>query len=347
MILNGYAILDILVTLLRLGLVFPVVWLALSTWLRWRNAPDLATRFAVEDRSYLLFLLAGVLVALNLLAWPLLYLLLQSYVPEWPGVMCIYGVTRIGTGSVGTSRHLPFLLEVLQASKPLLVFLSGGWFVLHLINRRTQTAPLTGHILLGVLATGLLAGVDSVAELAYLLIPKKEVFLAHGCCTAFLEDDHGPLRFAPPQLLEGVVAAWLIPVYLVVNAGMVVALLLAARACHRQLPTRWLAPLLGAGVFTLAVNGSFVTEVAAPALLHMPDHHCPYDLVSQAPPSVVAIGLFVAATFCVGWGCCAGWLASGPELRPLAAGLVCGLFNLAAIGYGSSLSILVIELSIA
>ena len=58
-------------------------------------------------------------VGLGLASWPLLYLLLQSYVPEWPDVMCIYGVTRVGAGSVGASRFLPGLVTALQVLKPL------------------------------------------------------------------------------------------------------------------------------------------------------------------------------------------------------------------------------------
>ena len=134
--------------------------------------------------------------ALNVLAWPIFYLLLQSYVTEWPGVMCIYGVTRVGAGSLGSSRFLPPLLDTLQVTKPLLVFLSGAWFALHLVDRRTRTAPLTGRVLLLLLAASLLACADAAAELAYLSIPKKEEFLSSGCCTAAFAE-YGPTRFVP------------------------------------------------------------------------------------------------------------------------------------------------------
>src|SRR5438034_2096252 len=102
MILNAYAVLDAFVSFLRLGLGFLVLWLGLSAWWMWvRHAPVNEGRKALEDRCYLLFLLAGLLLALNVLSWPIFYLLLQSYVVEWPGIMCIYGVTRIGVGSIG------------------------------------------------------------------------------------------------------------------------------------------------------------------------------------------------------------------------------------------------------
>jgi len=89
--------------------------------------------------------------------------------------MCIYGVTRIGTGSLGPSRFLPTLVTVLQATKPALVFLSGAWFVLHTLNRRTRTASLTGRVLVLLVLAGSLAVADAAVETAYLVIPKKEV----------------------------------------------------------------------------------------------------------------------------------------------------------------------------
>src|SRR5258708_14307692 len=157
MILNSYAILDAFVSLLRgfAGLILVV--LGLIAWWKGRGLVTPESRKALEDRGTLLFLLAFLLVGLNLISWPLLYLLLQSYVPEWPGVMCIYGVTRIGTGSLGLSRFLPTLVTTLQFVKPALLFLSGAWFVLHLLNRRTRTAPLTGRALSLLLLVGFLA----------------------------------------------------------------------------------------------------------------------------------------------------------------------------------------------
>src|SRR3712207_8430081 len=48
---------------------------------------------------------------------------------------------------------------------------------------------------------------------------------------------------------------------------------------------------------TLFRSGLFLVEEAAPALLGLPYHHCPYDLIPQAPEAVVAVGLFLAGCF--------------------------------------------------
>src|SRR5256885_11838408 len=144
MILNAYAILNVFLALVRLLSGLRVIGLVIRAWLMGRKPLAPESRKELEDRGSLLFLMAFLLLGLDLVSWPLLYLLLQSYVTEWPGVMCIYGVTQIGTGSTGVSRFLPGLLKFLQLTKPALVFCSGAWFTLYLINRRTQTAPL-GH----------------------------------------------------------------------------------------------------------------------------------------------------------------------------------------------------------
>src|SRR5262249_16054841 len=154
------------------------------------------------SRGALLFLLAFLLLGLNLAAWPLLYLLLQSYVPEWPGVMCIYGVTQVGTGSLGASRFLPELLKTLQVTKPALVFGGGARFVLYGVNRRTVAAPVLGRVLLALTFLGLFAELDATAELAYLAIPKKEEFLSAGCCSVGFDSWVRSARLLPQGLLR-------------------------------------------------------------------------------------------------------------------------------------------------
>src|SRR4051812_38551736 len=95
MIVNSYFVFLAFVGALRLVLAILVVVFGFRAWLVARAADDPAERDRATGRDYLLFLLVLVLLGLSLASWPLLYLMLQSYVPEFQGVMCIYGVTRI------------------------------------------------------------------------------------------------------------------------------------------------------------------------------------------------------------------------------------------------------------
>jgi hypothetical protein len=345
MIVNAYGVLDGFLAALRLGLALLVLSLGARALAAWRPPAGAEERKGLEDRSYLLVLLAGTLFALNVLSWPVFYLLLQSYVPEWPGVMCVYGVTRIGTGSLGPSRFLPPLVDALQAAKPALVFLSGAWGVLYLLNRRTPTAPLTGRVLGVLLAVGLLAAADAGAELAYLVIPKKEEFPPEGCCTLAFDGESRASRLLPRALFDEDQGRRLWVHYYGVNLGMIAALagtvlLKPGRAAA------WLVPLLLIALLSAAVSGVFLVEVAAPRLLGRPFHHCPYDLIPGAPESLVAVALFVLGAFAVGWACVAGWLGGSPETASSLPGVIDRLLRLALLGYAGALIMMSLELAL-
>lgn len=335
-ILNTYAVLLAFVAVVRLAL--GVVIVAVGLGRRESMTPD--GRTAQENRGYLLLLLALVLVALNLFSWPLLYLLLQSYVPEWPGVMCIYGVTQIGKDSLGASRHLPGLLHLLQWTKPCLVFAGGAWFVLYLLNRRTASGSLLRRLFAVLLPLGTLAVVDATAELAYVAIPKREVFASAGCCTV----DVNTSRFMPPVLVGDAGRPWLYAVYYTANIALILSLFAATRSAPGR---RGLSLFLLAGVINGVVSGLFLVEVAAPALLHLPYHHCAYDLIERVPEAVVAIAFHVGALFCLGWACVAHWLGRSAETEPFVGGTVRLLLRVGLFLYLESLAMLSLELILA
>jgi hypothetical protein len=345
MILNSYAVLLAFVALLRLLLGLLVVGVGASAW-RAAAAPVTPEgRTALEDRCYLVFLLALLLVGLNLVSWPLLYLLLQSYVPEWPGVMCIYGVTQIGQGSLGPARYLPGLLRFLQLAKPALVFAGGAWFVLYLLNRRTPNAPLLPRLFLVLLPLGALAAADAVAELTYIGIPKKEEFADAGCCTA--AEGGGAERFLPPVLVSEAGRPWLYAAYYGLNGALLLALLAATRRPGATPGPLGLALLVLGGLAVLAVSGLFLIEVAAPTLLHLPYNHCAYDLIPDVPEAMVAVTYFLAGCFLLGWAAVARWFGRCPETEPFLARSVRGLLRASFWVLLASLAMLSLELVLA
>jgi hypothetical protein len=346
MILNAYAVLVGFLALFRLALALMVIGLAIAAWRRWRPAADPETRRIVEDRCYLLYLLAFLLIGSNVVSWPLFYLLLQSYVPQWPGVMCVYGVTQIGAGSLGSSRFLPGLIRALEAMKPALVFASGAWFVLYLINRQTQTAPLLRRILVLVAAVGTLAVADAGVELTYLVIPKKEDFLFGGCCTAAFDSDSRASRFLPHALVGDHYRPWLVAAFWSITLGMIFALTISALSPAAR--TQWgLAPLLAGALLSLALGPIFLVEIAAPALLHLPYHHCPYDLIPEVPESMVGVALYLLGSFAVGWACVARWLGACPETRTFLGDKVATLLFVGLVGYLGASVMMAVELALA
>jgi hypothetical protein len=345
MILNAYAVLDAFFLLLRLGAGLLLIGLAAAAVRQaWGPEPTPEGRQRLEDRCYLLALVGLLAGVLNVASWPVFYLLLESYIPEWPGVMCVYGVTQVGRGSLGVSRFLPDLVRAVQVTKPVLVFLSGAWLVLYLLNRRTRTAPLTGRVLLLVLGLGVLAVSDATLEAAYVVIPKKEELPPLGCCTVAFRDGS---RFAPEVLVGEEGRPWLYAAYYAVNGAMILALFAWPRLRRGAAAGRraWLLALPAA--LSLAVNGLFLTEVAAPLLLDMPSHHCPYDLLPKAPESLPAVFLFVLGGFAVGWAGVASWLGASRETEASLPPLVRRLLSLALSCYLASVGLMSLELALA
>jgi hypothetical protein len=320
-----------------------VVGLGFTAWRGGKQSPTPDLRGALEDRSYLVLLLALLLLGLNLVSWPLLYLLLQSYVPEWPGVMCIYGVTRIGTDSLGPARYLPDLLRVLQLSKPVLVFLSGAWFGLYLLNRRTATGPLLNRLFVALLPLGILAVAGAATELAYLAIPKKEEFPPGGCCVEDINTSAS--RFLPPVLVSDAGRPWLESAFFGASLILLLALFLATRRRNAAPGARGLALLLLGSLVGLATGAVFLVEVAAPTILHTPGHHCAYDLIHQAPEAVAAVLFFVGGAYCLGWACVARWFGRCPETAPYLSETVRRLLRWSLAGFGVGLAMLAVELA--
>ena len=83
----------------------------------------------------------------------------------------------------------------------------------------------------------------------------------------------------------------------------------------------------------MAVSALFLVEIAAPRLLRLPYHHCPYDLLPRVPESVVMMGLFAAGFFAVGWAWVAGCWAEDDEGGSRQAKVIQPLLDLAWIGY--------------
>ncbi len=344
MIINAYAVIMLLINGIRLPAAMLVIVLAMLTLARCRVMLSPQDRKGVEDRSYLLTTLVALLLMLNVVSWPVLYLLLQSYVPEFPGVMCIYGVTRVGMGSIGPSQYLPSLVTTLQLTKPALLFVGGGWFVIYWINRQTRTAVLLRRVLVGVLLLGVCSLADSVAESAYLLIPKRVEMPNAGCCTAITHDlagSNGAVGWLPSGD-----NGWLSMAYFCGN-GLMIAILAARFTFLRNHSSKFSLAILPIGTLVLVpISLLFLTEVAAPAILHLPLHHCAYDLIPAAPETVAGMGLFVVAVFSIGWACLAAWMARGAETEEFLPGMVNRALFLALFGFTGSLILFSVELGL-
>jgi hypothetical protein len=334
MIVNAYAVLAAFVGLLQLAFGLLVIRFSF-------DRGGIATKSELEERPYLLLLLSFLLIGANLASWPLLYSLLQSYVPSWPDVMCIYGVTQIGRGSLGSSRHLPWLLVTVQCTKPLLVFLGGSWFVLYLANRATRTAVLMPRLLRGLLPLGVVSVVDSVCVASYLAIGKQEHSLSAGCCTSQLADRS---RVLSESLLGAGSHPWLTAILVLLVTGLCLGILtvIRGRVDHR----RFLPGLIAGALIAMPLGGLFLVEIASPVLLERP-HYCPYDLIGEVPESVLGVVLFVLGGFSIGWAGVLGRWGRVEETQSVLPRLIGSLLFLGLFGYLGSMIMFIVEFSLS
>lgn len=291
MILHAASLLALFVGLVELALGATVATLAVRALRRRRLDPA-----AVDAGLPLVGHLATVLTAVAVVAWPLLYLLLDAYVPQWRGVVCIQGVTRIGEGSVGPARFLPPLLVVLQATKPALVLAVGAWAVLRAANRATATGALAGRELVALVACGAVAAADALLTGAYVLIPKREQFLESGCCAV---PARGTTQLVDGEFTTRTAAAFDGRVLSLAYVAVTLALVLATTWALRR--PRWTFGALLAAALAVPVGLVFLREVAAPRFLGLPGHRCAHCVLSSSVAGVAFLALAATGVLCVAW----------------------------------------------
>jgi hypothetical protein len=258
--------------------------------------------------------------------------------------MCIYGVTQVGAGSVGPSGWLPTLLGVLEWSKPALVFAGGAWFVLYALNRQTVSGPLLPRLFLALPVVAVLALADAAVELTYVVIPKIDVLPSSGCCTTPTGDGWTSWFTVAGDTDAG--RSWLWLAYYGGNLALIAALF--ATAFRRGMVGGWrLAGLLAGGAAVAVASGVFLADVAAPTLLRLPFHRCVYDLVPQAPEAILAVALFVAGGFLLGWAGVAHAWGRSAETRQIVDDAVGRMLRLSAWAFLASLLMLSLELGLA
>jgi len=255
-----------------------------------------ATAGETDVRRPLIALVAATLVVVTIVSAPLFYLLLASWVPRWSGVMCVEGVRRIGLGASGAVGMLPRLVGALDVAKPLVVFAAGAWMVL----RRVPGTAATRRAACAAIALGCIAAFDGAAEAAYVVVPKEEVVADGGCCTAATRAVARDAGLTPDGAAadggRGIAAA-----FAATTAALGVASLAARRGTGLAGRPVAGAVLCAAAAVTIPLATTYLADVVAPAVLHLPFHRCVWCAFASAPETIVGAALFLGGVFCVGW----------------------------------------------
>jgi len=272
-------------------LALPIGYLALKTYVQTGKTVTEEERDSLEDRSYLLLMIAAVVLAVKLGEWPLFYVTLQSVIPHIHGAMCIFGVMQAR----------PVLSGVVQLLKPLVFFGIGGWLILRRLGPVFEFSPLfrTKHLLLA--AISLFIFMDSAMDLLYFTSFDTGADVA--CCTTVFDLAEGKQAALTASLIGKGYDRVLLPLYFFTNIMMLAYLaysfITVAVGKLLLLRTRAAGAVLAAINAVITIAALF--EVISPRAMDLPYHHCIYCMWQYAPPSVVMTAFFVIGAFSPGW----------------------------------------------
>ncbi|MCF6148239.1 MAG: hypothetical protein E3K37_06240 [Candidatus Kuenenia sp.] len=295
MILNIYTIIMLFIAIVSLSLGGFLLSLTLKAIITFNTFVPLESKTKYEQKGYLIFLLGCVVIFIRMLAWPWFYFMLQSFVPEVPGAMCIFGVTRI----------MPSTVTFLQIIKPVSFFFMGGWIFCYYVDKAHPTSPLTRKILLFLLPICTLLFIDSGTDIYYILFMKPLVSVS--CCATFFDVPLRPSAMIPQAIFGKNFDTALFFLYYFINIVLVIFLFLTLSNKWKSLLHLSDKILLyiqsGIGLINIPVVVLSFMEVIAPKLMQLPFHHCLYCFIGNGivPDAPLMLGLFIIGTFSIGW----------------------------------------------
>lgn len=268
-----------------------VIWGGFSSFIlykKWGRSFTQEDRVELENRSYLVLLIIAVILLMRLVNWPLFYATFQSFISDIEGAMCIFGVAQVKPG----------LTRFLELLKPIVVFLIGGWLILNHLDRATKTSPLMRKKLFLLSIICLFVLVDSLGDIFLILRIAPESLVS--CCTTVTDISNRPTRTTPISIFGPEYGRPLQSLFFITHLALLgfIGVSLKFRMFRRPiLGLLFLFSILNASLFLLSQ-----IEVFAPAMMHLPFHHCLYCLWQYVPDSILLFGFFSLGTFSVGWG---------------------------------------------
>ncbi|HQU31361.1 MAG: hypothetical protein HRU72_08825 [Planctomycetia bacterium] len=295
MIINIYTLIMLFVAFLSLFLGGFLFYAAIKMLLGFKPAIPLEIKSTYEQKGYLVFLMACVILSVRMLAWPWFYFMLQSFVPEVPGAMCMFGVTQI----------LPSTVTFLQIIKPISFFIMGGWLLCYYVDKAVPTSPLALRNLYFLLIACAVLLADSITDISYVL--RMKPLMSVSCCATFFDVPLRPSAMIPQAIFGRHFQGILFVLYYLTNIFLVVFLLVI-------LSKKWLlftAFIRKIILYSLAITGVVnipvviyaLIENIVPRLMQLPYHHCIYCFMGKGvvPDAPIILGLFAIGTFAMGW----------------------------------------------
>jgi hypothetical protein len=293
MIVNLFSMISLFIESLSLILIAWVVILSLQLARYWGRAQSPEERALVEERSHLVLLVATIVLGIRLLNWFLFYAMLQSFVPELEGAMCIFGVTQV-------QRWLTGLAELL---KPIAFFVMGAWLLVHFLDQAGTSSSLMRRKLVFLAVAGIVVAAESAVDVG--LILKLAPGTPVSCCTTVTDILERPTRMMPTSILGPHYASFLEYGYFASNVLLLMLLAITLIYMNHSAPPRWRRPVLGGVLVCTIFNGLIFllsqVEVHAPVIMGLPFHRCLYCLWQYLPDTIIMYALFILGFAATGW----------------------------------------------
>jgi hypothetical protein len=344
MIFNAFTIIIFFIALLTGILALILAAFSFRIYQRWGKSLSDQEKSTIENRSYLLLLIAVVILSVKLLSWPLFYVTLQSYIPNIQGAMCIFGVTQAQ----------PHLSSIAQIFKPVVFFFIGGWLLLNALDRTTERAPLFKRKFLFLSFVSFMVLGDSVSDFVFLTSFSTEADIA--CCTTFFDLPERTTAMLPISILGKDYERYMLPLYYLSNISLFT---FTAISYIRLSPGRLfrytimnsnvLCPMITGAVLSLlnaAITVIALFEVIAPKIMELPYHHCIYCMWQYVPDSIVMTGLFIIGTFSLNWALLLYITGKHKETVNRMKEYIRNLYFLGLIGIGVSMVMVTIHIFI-
>lgn len=329
MILNVFSIIELFIAVLSIVLMSWGGIVAASTALRWMRSRTPEERNKAEDRSHLVLLVAVVVLGVRLANWPWFYAVLQSFVPEIEGAMCIFGVTQVQRTLTGIS----------EALKPITFFLIGGWLALHSLDQRTENAALMGRKLIFLSVTAGVVVIDAALDMAQMLTIAPGQMVS--CCTTVTDVLERPTREIPEAVIGPAYTSFVGYGSFALTIGLVAAMIAVMVRIRSRVDWSWRRMVLGL-LFGIAILNAALFLLAqieghAPRIMGLPFHHCLYCLWQYVPDTIIMYTLFIVATSAVGWAFTLDAVGRVPETKGIIARYITGLYGFAIVCFVASM----------
>lgn len=344
MIVNPYTITALVLDGVSLGLAAATAIRATQVLVKGRRGDSRETGEELSARErdiYLLFWLGSVLLILRGMAWPFFYLVLNSYIHEITGAMCIFGATKL----------LPNLTQFLEITKPVYFFLGLISILLFRLERFAcrdgAVFSRQGRLVIGwlMLLCGLVGAVEVAASLGLWLKASPE--FAVSCCTIISDI---PTRFTvwiPATLFGPQYQMLLWYLYFGANIFVVMFGLYIYRSEQiKHMPKLSLGISGAAALFSGLITILAFIEIIGPNVMGLAFHHCIYCLVQLVPDAPLFLGLLIIGTFCLMSGLPVWWLAESWAEKELLEKSVTTLLFYGIIAISGSLLMVTVHLLI-